>query len=906
MKTERNRRVKGSVLFTVVSVMSLLIIFLMATLVLATSANKRAHKSYSTSQTQYTARTAVDSVFQAIGASQDFADSIGALSSTNKGPLNVTVELDNNASSMGRVDGVTVEWVDSQYFYDETDNKWEQKDLLRITADVTLGGQTTTGSSYILKDPPLASTTLGGGAGFVTAGGAQTSNHTSAFGGTYFNIRELVNVNDPTTAYATLTYDLVNKNYLTGEQFQLGNGQVTEANLVVNGSIYFNTAQTFFFPYQGTGIAIWGDFNGQNAGKLKFDSINVKNGDTLNFNEIPYLYVDGIISSSNSIKLGSDTFPMNIFAGSMDITGNGYTSYADIYLMDNADSKFAANSTILNAWTASVVNKAKDSNPASYTAGNIYSMGNVELGNADVNGDVRVKGNVTISGNTTIDGDLVVGGSLTINNGVNLTVAGDMYASFASGPNVTVGASSLNAGYTATTYNAVRVKNVVSTDNIWNTIPYAMVRHDAVANWAAYNGSIVTEKAWVQDAGGNNVEQDFTFYNLNGLTLDPSMIVKEGWSIGDVTADITYDVYTRTSDGQVVEAGEAVTASNMSYNGKVIAPVITFTTANGAIYPEHAEKEVVIGLKTLKDPADSSKTLPLADTQVVQTIKDIVNSSINPYKTARYEVPSGYTNKKTYNVTDASLGTTVGTETAPITVAANEYIEFTGSGSISKPIYFEPAVGAEMWVVITDNINLVQTGSDKGSFVMVDTGATSGSKLNILIKDDKKLSMDKGTILTTQFKDIFDNNTPITVTNYSITLQNAPAGAVEVGSPQIFIYSEKDLNNNGTYAQLNMQNEAVISGHIKAPYLDISIPNISSNYVTNEIYYNDKLVGSFEGDNEVNGTKLLPIFGSLNVHKGSFGNNWALIYIDPNKGGGAPVVTPNHSNWYQTIYYEEY
>ena len=49
---KKNNKVKGSILFTVVSVMAILIIFLMGTLVLATSASNRAHRTYSTSQTQ--------------------------------------------------------------------------------------------------------------------------------------------------------------------------------------------------------------------------------------------------------------------------------------------------------------------------------------------------------------------------------------------------------------------------------------------------------------------------------------------------------------------------------------------------------------------------------------------------------------------------------------------------------------------------------------------------------------------------------------------------------------------------------------------------------------------------------------------------------------------------------------
>ena len=64
--TEKRKTVRGSVLFTTVSVMALLIIFLSGALALASSANNRAHKSYSSSQASYNARAAIDSFMQAM------------------------------------------------------------------------------------------------------------------------------------------------------------------------------------------------------------------------------------------------------------------------------------------------------------------------------------------------------------------------------------------------------------------------------------------------------------------------------------------------------------------------------------------------------------------------------------------------------------------------------------------------------------------------------------------------------------------------------------------------------------------------------------------------------------------------------------------------------------------------
>ena len=49
----RNNKVKGTVLYTVVSVLMIMIILIMAALTISASASKRAYNSYSKAQTQY-------------------------------------------------------------------------------------------------------------------------------------------------------------------------------------------------------------------------------------------------------------------------------------------------------------------------------------------------------------------------------------------------------------------------------------------------------------------------------------------------------------------------------------------------------------------------------------------------------------------------------------------------------------------------------------------------------------------------------------------------------------------------------------------------------------------------------------------------------------------------------------
>ena len=56
------QRVKGTVLFTVVTVMMVMVVFLMSTLILTTSANRRSYYTYYQTQAQYAAQAALDTI----------------------------------------------------------------------------------------------------------------------------------------------------------------------------------------------------------------------------------------------------------------------------------------------------------------------------------------------------------------------------------------------------------------------------------------------------------------------------------------------------------------------------------------------------------------------------------------------------------------------------------------------------------------------------------------------------------------------------------------------------------------------------------------------------------------------------------------------------------------------------
>lgn len=451
-KIEKNRKLHGTVLLTVVMVMSLLIIFLFSTLTLATAANNRAHVNYSTAQTQVTSRTVVDAAIKAMELDSDYAKAIGDIEIN--GEMKVPVALGSTVSNSGRygdIDAVLVTYEGSKRFYNDVADEWTDGDIIKFSSTVSMAGVDTTTAAYIVKQKPKHSTSAGGnGAGFVTTASANLACQTNLYGGSYINLPELKFDNVTNKYYstddsgATYTYDYKNpatyRNfpaYSAGDSstyFNLYNSNAfAEADLYVNNNMFIENWSGFIFPGEGTGITIWGDLI-YNASNLKILGNGFDSTTDINFNKLPYIYVDGAFKFTNRTHFNVNTdnkLPLNVFCGYFDATGasNGLTMNADIYCMDDdKTSYFTFNSTSnLEAWVSSVVNKCDPIEPTSKLHGSIYSAGNADFKNFTVPGDVRIAGNCKIEGNVNITGDLVVGGELKIESGATLKVTGDIY-----------------------------------------------------------------------------------------------------------------------------------------------------------------------------------------------------------------------------------------------------------------------------------------------------------------------------------------------------------------------------------------------------------------------------------------------------------------------------------------------
>lgn len=466
MKKDKNRKLRGSVLLTVVFVMSILIIFLFGTLALALAANNRAHVNYSSAQTGITARAVVDSAIKAIennsDAGKDYSKAVGDLTAGNEIRVGAQFAGDG-VGSYGEIEGVVISHAGTKdyYIYDTVNgiNKWEKGDLLKFTATVNMAGVRTQASAYVLKFKQLDNTGGGGGgAGFVTTADAVFSTQTSLFGGAYLNLPEAAEASlysyedDYDARMATRTFRIESYD----EVYLKNTGSVVETDLFVNNDLYVENWRGFVFPTKGKGMTILGDFMFHNNAvsdpycnyyyndEITHNKFNA--AAPIDFKDIPYLYVDGKIAgfgdNGGAVKLGNKDFPMNTFCAYIDCTqADKSVIETNLYCMDSNETSVIRGQNgadMLYNWSSSVVNRVDTKD--GIVKGEICTKGNLTLEKVTVNGSVRVEGDLTVrlgpngGDKVVINGDVVVGGTLKIEGDKDkFEVTGTIYNNSATG-----------------------------------------------------------------------------------------------------------------------------------------------------------------------------------------------------------------------------------------------------------------------------------------------------------------------------------------------------------------------------------------------------------------------------------------------------------------------------------------
>ena len=500
MKTEKRKTLQGSVLFTVVCVMALLIIFLTGTLALASASTNRAHKSYSSSQASYTARAAIESFTQAMIKDDGIPAAIENLGSDSLYP-----EVIINDPSLGQIGYYTtdasgktvwvpdhieitpVEDVKDQYIFTDPKNdgnwQWVKVTTVKITATCRVGKEEETVSAYIRKSPSgISETEPGALEGLQEVGGNAFPNGGYITGGLGVGIAK-----DSSGLYATHNQTTIRT------RITFVNGSL------VGGTGSFNVnveapEKDNKMPYSQT--VIMGNLWLKNSSFLYVD-YDMKSNYTQK--DIPYIYIDGTLmhdSSVNFVQGGPDGHgrgPFNVFIGTfhqglvdpqpvnfgnsdlylMDDykPGEYYTArycerdYAAEELSDETDTRTAGekakdkkveignnylgyngHTCSLYNWTSSYVNKNDGTNFVS-GGGNIYCKGNLTVEKVNITGDLRVAGDCTLKSGANIAGKIIVGGTLYVED-PGFSNWGKVYANnVVSDKDTTYEADVVNDGY---------------------------------------------------------------------------------------------------------------------------------------------------------------------------------------------------------------------------------------------------------------------------------------------------------------------------------------------------------------------------------------------------------------------------------------------------------------------------
>lgn len=1066
IKREKKRKLCGSVLLTVVCVMSLLIIFLFGTLALATAANNRAHVNYSTAQTEVTSRTVVDAAIKAMEVNKDFGNAVSALKADEPKPLNVFVDF-SGVPDAGKYGHLTVNKmkvdiapVGKKQFYDENKKEWINGDIIQFTSTVSMAGVDSTTSAYIVKQPPgTKDGTSSGGAGFVTTAGADLSCQTNLYGGSYISLPKKeaaekynysyydVKVDDNGNViyedkskerkYSEWTTDksiyrqfdpydpskVVTETDKNGNVFVKSNptafvlsnsGAVAEDDLYVNNNAVVGNWSGFIFS-EGKGVTIWGDMTFGNDIE-KFFIENGVSGKELAFNKVPYIYVDGKLSTAGMKNIGNSSkpFPLNIFCGSMETGSNGTNIYADVYCMNPfKTSKIGANSqqTKLYGWAESVIHKTSQGSKDKRVKGSIYSKGSVEFNSGSgmsIQGDVRVEKNCTINidksinnvddVNIEIGGDLVVGGTLDIRytEGNLKEKSKIIKALFADGSGGKIycdtvllnGQPFQNGGevtykvpndkryylwydpkfdFENNSYLGLFGEPLESGERVyyrWAEDKVAGSKGlmdsnyiDEVGNGICNplnNGDMSKKEYYKQEedwpllkkdlprASDDNLTTDYYYVEttINPNSSDPNKKLTADKINEDGTLKIKDPNNSPFADFEFIRDSSKPTNERyttctytMKADKNLYLPKDDYKNVSTYIYPEEAERDVILGLKTLKE--SDVKDIPKEETQIVKTVYEVLDKVANPYDNStpsgmsnastfkRYESPDDIfkdSGKIAFNVkSDGSyISNDIKTDgTNMVKVSGTEYDKtidqaeaIHGGGAapvITKSCVLNMELGNGDWngLVINPNGSRICIVVEKldlasGINILVDD-SNPGSIVDFYINNNSassKFSIGGGWLGTTKYcKELSDHNGKV------IRYGSGKGGAddlvlEDLGRPRVNIYG-------GIDSEFVVSNMQFLIANIVSPELKVTVSaTAGAPYSFSNVYYNGIDV------NKPYGTDITTkefIIGCLNAKEVSIPNRVNVLYVtDPT--GDPPDVAGDEENIfnYRVLYYDEY
>ncbi|MGN0607554.1 MAG: hypothetical protein ACI4JM_13645 [Oscillospiraceae bacterium] len=435
----KNKKLKGSVLFTVIAVMMVVLVFVMSALTIAGATSKRAYSDYSKAQTQYTAHAALEATMKYLRDYDISTDKDGNTVEKNNalgtavaelGTSSGTIELpvsfmekdgegnlspDNAVATDGKAT-VKIKCINDSYIY--TDGK--EHSVVVVTASATLAGVTTEESMVLLKDPPKKDVPLGGPNSLTSMSGVTGSTNPFIIGGASANV---------------LTEPI--------PEISVTNNSAFIGTTVINTNYNPINTDTKIKLATGEGFTVFGDFT--LSGQIYFET-NCTVAPT-DYKEIPYLFVDGLLKqggnftkfSVSEVANGNMT-PMNIYCKGIQVkseqSSSGFNVKGDIYIFGGKDSagndiktslEYSNVSTHLLKWADSIINPA--SVGGTKCGGNFYCNSDLTLSaynnsaTFQFDKNLYAKNELSITGGAnpgscvvTVDGKLISAGSLKIDN----------------------------------------------------------------------------------------------------------------------------------------------------------------------------------------------------------------------------------------------------------------------------------------------------------------------------------------------------------------------------------------------------------------------------------------------------------------------------------------------------------
>lgn len=391
IKRYRKNKLNGSVLYTVVAVMMIMTVFIFATLTLASAANRRAFNSYANNQTQYTARSVVDSMMKILRENGS-----AAVGSVDCDMLNASID-----SSMGEVTSAEIKALDTianlekagyNFGLNLSADKKNKYIVYKLSATVKMLGQENTVSLYCYNgkedNPPLFKNalTIMGNVDFAPC------DTIPVYGDVYTSIDNPVDVNVGKTNSQPL---FINGAYGTkGNLLLYGGGN---AGLRVNVDD-FNKG-----VYVDKNVGLLGN---SMRSELKF----VKDVNNVSYTTLPYVFINGTFGGDfvdsenisqtsgkqNYMSIGDSNHPFIFMADSLGGQGaqDQFNAYGDVYLYSQTtpsyimvNSESSGVESGVHSWNTGKVDAASP-NGNFYTGGNIYSMGvlNTETYNQGTDG----------------------------------------------------------------------------------------------------------------------------------------------------------------------------------------------------------------------------------------------------------------------------------------------------------------------------------------------------------------------------------------------------------------------------------------------------------------------------------------------------------------------------------------